>query len=95
MILDITIGSIFAAVIPDALRARVTGAYRMVNYGTRSLGALTGGALGAAVGLRTTLCIAVLGTVSCGLWLLAPSVYRLKSLPDSSEGSPATHDHAT
>lgn len=95
MILDITIGSIFAAVIPDALRARVTGAYRMVNYGTRPLGALTGGALGAAIGLRTTLWVAVLGAVSCGLWLLAPSVRRLKSLPDSSETSPATHDHAT
>ena len=43
MVLDISIGSIFAAVIPDTLRSRVTGAFQAVNYGTRPVGALLGG----------------------------------------------------
>ena len=46
MMLDISIGAIFAAVIPDTLRSRVTGAFQAVNYGTRPLGALLGGLLG-------------------------------------------------
>jgi hypothetical protein len=52
MVLDISIGAIFAAVIPDTLRSRVTGAFQAVNYGTRPLGALLGGLLGTAIGLR-------------------------------------------
>jgi len=52
MILDITVGSIFAAVIPDPMRARVTGAYRALNFGVRPLGSLTAGALGTAIGTR-------------------------------------------
>jgi hypothetical protein len=38
MVLDI--GAIFAAVIPDPIRSRLTGAFQAVNYGTRPLGAL-------------------------------------------------------
>jgi MFS family permease len=46
MMLDITAGSVQTAVIPDALRARVAGAHRTINYGIRPVGALLGGALG-------------------------------------------------
>jgi len=61
MALDITAGSIFAAVIPDALKSRVSGAFQAVNYGTRPLGALAGGVLGTVLGLRPTLWIAAVG----------------------------------
>jgi hypothetical protein len=81
MILDISIGSIFAAVIPHELRARVSGAYRTLNYGIRPLGALTGGALGTAVGLRTTLWISALGALLCVLWVLPGPLRRLRTLP--------------
>jgi MFS family permease len=43
MVLDISGGSIKAALVPDRLRARVSGAYMVVNYGVRPLGALVGG----------------------------------------------------
>ncbi len=46
MLLDIASGSIQTALVPDRLRARVSGAYRVVNYGVRPLGALAGGMLG-------------------------------------------------
>ncbi|HEY6149685.1 MAG TPA: MFS transporter, partial [Gaiellaceae bacterium] len=51
MILDIVGGSIKTALIPDRLRARVAGAYMVVNYGVRPVGALVGGALGTWIGL--------------------------------------------
>jgi predicted MFS family arabinose efflux permease len=61
MILDITIGTIFSVVIPDVMRARVSGAYRAVNYGMRPLGAVTGGLLGTWMGLRPALWVATVG----------------------------------
>ena len=48
MILDINVGSIMFALTPDRLRSRATGAFNFVNWGIRPLGALAGGALGAA-----------------------------------------------
>ena len=52
MLLDIAVGSISAALIPDRLRSRVSGAYIVVNYGVRPIGALVGGLLGSAIGVR-------------------------------------------
>jgi hypothetical protein len=43
MMLDISIGAIFAAVIPDTLRSRVAGAFQGVNYGTRPAGRCSAG----------------------------------------------------
>lgn len=80
MILDISGGSIFAALVPHQLRARVAGAYMVVNYGVRPLGSLVGGALGAAIGLRPTLWIATIGALAGFLWLLPSPVLRLRTL---------------
>src|SRR5580693_9517921 len=55
MMLDISIGAIFAAVIPDRLRSRVTGAFQAVNCGIRPLGGLRGGLLGSVIGLLPAL----------------------------------------
>jgi MFS family permease len=72
MLLDISIGAIFAVVIPDMMRARVSGAFQAINYGTRPVGALLGGLLGTTLGLRPALWIAVAGAVA-GALLLLPS----------------------
>jgi MFS family permease len=85
MILDIASGSVFAAVIPDRVRSRVTGAYLAVNYGVRPLGSLTGGALGSAIGLRPTLWIAAVGGLLGVVWLLPSPFPRLKTLPDTPD----------
>jgi MFS family permease len=85
MLLDITAGSIFAALIPDRLRARVTGAYMVVNFGVRPLGSLAGGLLGSLIGLRPTLWVAVAGAMTGFLWLLPSPVPRLRTLPEASE----------
>ena len=88
MMLDISVGAIFAAVIPDRLRSRVSGAYTVVNYGVRPLGAPTGGALGSWIGLRRTLWIATGGALAGFLWLLPSPILRLKELPETAEGAP-------
>jgi MFS family permease len=82
MILDISLGALFAALIPDQLRSRVSGAYMFVNFGVRPLGALVGGGLGAAIGLRPTLWIATAGALAGVLWLLPSPVPRLRDLPE-------------
>ena len=81
MMLDISIGSIFAVVIPAELRARVSGAFQAVNYGTRPLGALAGGVLGTLIGLRPTLWIAVIGGGSGFLWVLRSPLPRFRMPP--------------
>jgi MFS family permease len=82
MILDISIASIFAALIPHQLRARVSGAYLVVNNGIRPLGSLFGGALGSAIGVRNTLWIVTLGAIAGFLWLLPSPIPGLKELPE-------------
>jgi MFS family permease len=81
MVLDISVGSIFAAVIPDEVRARVSGAFQAVNYGTRPVGALLGGTLGTLIGLRPALWVAAAGGI-LGFLVLLPSpvpAYRMPS----------------
>src|SRR6516165_8199150 len=78
MVLDISIGSIFAVVIPDTMRSRVSGAFQAINYGTRPIGALLGGVLGAVLGLRPALWIAVAGAVLGALVLLPSPLPRFR-----------------
>ncbi|MFE7583249.1 MFS transporter [Streptomyces gardneri] len=87
MIADIAAGSFQMAVIPDAVRARVMGAYRTLNHGFRPLGALAGGLLGTAIGLRPTLWIATGGAVLAVLWLLPSPLPRMRELPTREEES--------
>jgi MFS family permease len=85
MLLDITAGSIKTALIPDRLRARVAGAYMVVNYGVRPIGALVGGALGTWIGLRPTLWIASTAAIAGVLWLLPSPVMKMRELPEVEE----------
>ena len=87
MMLDISVGAIFAAVIPDAVRARVSGAYRAVNFGARPLGSLAAGALGTALGPRATLGVAVAGAVAGVGWLLPSPLPRMRTLPETPDGA--------
>jgi MFS family permease len=83
MLLDISIGTMFAAVIPDQLRSRVTGAFQAVNYGTRPVGSLLAGALGTVIGVHLTLWIAAIGGATAFLWLLPSPVPGFR-LPDAA-----------
>jgi MFS family permease len=47
------------------------------------LGALAGGGLGAAIGMRETLLLAVAGAIASVLWLVPSPIPRLRELPDA------------
>ncbi|HSC20738.1 MAG TPA: MFS transporter [Solirubrobacterales bacterium] len=81
MVLDVGLGSLYAALVPDQLRARVSGAFLLVNYGIRPIGALAGGLLAAAVGLQTTMWVTAIGALAGVLWLLPSPMPRLRELP--------------
>jgi MFS family permease len=89
MVLDISVGAILAAAVPDGVRARVSGAYQLANYGVRPLGALAGGALAAAIGMRTTLWLATAGALLAVLWTLPSPLPRLRSLPRADQAGAA------
>jgi MFS family permease len=84
MLLDILAGTISAAIVPPVLRSRVSGAFMVVNYGVRPVGAALGGILGTALGVQPTLWIATVGSL-LGLAFLIPSPLRtMRELPDQA-----------
>lgn len=82
MLADIAVGSFQMALIPDEIRARAMGAFRTLNHGFRPLGALLGGLLGTALGLRPTLWLATVGTLLAVVWVLPSPLARLRELPE-------------
>jgi MFS family permease len=77
-------------VTPKRLLARMNGTYRMLLFGVAPVGAIAGGLLGQAFGLRPALIISVIGMVLPMLWLFFSPVFRLKEMPtgpDEDEGN--------
>ena len=85
MILDINVGAILYARTPDRIRARAGGAFRFVNYGVRPIGALLGGLLGTALGVREAIFVATIAAIGGVLFLIGSPVLRLRDLPEVSE----------
>ena len=75
---------------PHHLLGRMNASYRMVLFGTGPIGAIIGGWLGSALGLRTALVITAIVLTSPSLWTLYSPVFRLKTMPSGPmEGSPS------
>jgi MFS family permease len=85
MVFDVNLNSIIAAVTANDMRSRVAGVFGTINYGARPVGAVIGGLLGSAVGVRPTLLIAGIGGVLACLWLLPSPIPALRTLPDDDE----------
>jgi MFS family permease len=85
MILDINVGAIIYARTPDRIRARAGGAFRFVNYGVRPIGALLGGLLGSALGVREAILVTTIAAIGGVLFLIGSPVLRLRDLPEVSE----------
>ena len=86
MILDINVGAIIYARTPDRIRARAAGAFRFINYGVRPIGALFGGLLGGAIGVREAILVTTVAAIGGVLFLLGSPVLRLRDLPEVSDG---------
>jgi MFS family permease len=80
-------GTFRQSYVPRHLLGRVTNSMQLLNYGAIPVGALLGGALGTALGLRPTMWImAGLIVASNGLLLIGP-IKRLRDLPTTREGA--------
>ena len=84
MILDINVGAIIFARTPDRIRARAAGAFRFINYGVRPVGALFGGLLGGAIGVREAILVTTIAAIGGVLFLIGSPVLRLRDLPEVS-----------
>lgn len=75
--------SLRQAATPSGLLARMNASYRMVIWGTIPLGALLGGLIGDALGLRTALAVGALGLFASPAWVLLSPLPHLRRLPDA------------
>lgn len=80
--------SLRQAVVPDGLQGRAAATVRVLATGLVPLGALLGGLLGEAIGLRPTLIVAALGELLAAVWLWRSPVRSLRDLP-ASDAAPA------
>jgi hypothetical protein len=69
---------------PEAMLGRMNATIRFVVFGVLPIGALAGGAIGAAIGLRTTLWMAMGGEALAGVWLLASPMRTMKDYPEQA-----------
>ena len=70
--------SLRQAIVPDSLQGRMNATMRFLVWGTMPLGALLGGALGEAIGLRPAIAVFAAGELLSFLWLLPSPVPGLK-----------------
>jgi predicted MFS family arabinose efflux permease len=82
MILDVNANSLSVLITPHRLRSRVLGVHRTINYGVRPIGALLGGVLGSAIGLRPTLWIGAVGGMLAVLWLIPSPIVSLREVAE-------------
>lgn len=78
---------------PPELLGRLTAGTAFLTYGTIPLGALLGGALGTALGLRTAMAITTAGVPLAALILFFSPIRRSRDLPTSRE-APAPDESA-
>ena len=68
-------------VTPTRLLARMNATYRMLIWGAPPVGAVAGGLLGSAVGLRAAVVISLIAMTSPILWIFFSPVFRLSEMP--------------
>jgi MFS family permease len=73
--------SLRQAIVPGRLLGRAGGTTRVVTSALVPLGALLGGLLGEALGLRETLTLAAIGELLAALWLWRSPLRSLRHLP--------------
>jgi MFS family permease len=81
---NVHVVSLRQASTPDHLLGRMNASYRFFTYGAIPVGALLGGFLGEAIGLRATLLASALGLLLALLWIVASAVPRLRELSEAA-----------
>jgi len=73
--------SLRQAITPDRLQGRMNATMRFLVWGTLPIGAIVGGVLGSAIGLRETIAVTFVGGSLAVFWLLASPVPAVRSMP--------------
>ena len=81
---NITQLSLRQAITPDRLQGRVNATMRFMMWGVTPAGAVAGGLLGTAIGLRETLLLAAIGVLAAVMWVALSPVARLREQPPPS-----------
>ena len=96
MLYDVNLNSLNLLATPWHLRGRQSGAARVVNYGVRPIGALAGGLLAEAIGLRGALLIGAIGALGGVLFLLASPMPGTRQVAEpEGSSSPASSSART
>jgi MFS family permease len=77
--------SVRQALCPRRLQGRMNASVRFMVWGTLPLGGFLGGALGATIGIRSTLWVAAVGQAAAFLWLLPSPIPRMQEIPEPLE----------
>jgi MFS family permease len=88
IVYNITGISLVQTLTPERLLGRLNASRRFIVWGTIPLGALTGGVLATAFGLRTTLVIGAVGACTCFLPILFSPLRTLRAMPTEQEPDP-------
>ena len=76
------------AVTPPRLMGRMNAAVRWIVWGTMPIGAVIGGTLGTAIGIRPTLWIGFVGSWAAGFWVYFSPLRRMRDIPpEAAEAS--------
>ncbi len=84
---NVHVYAIRQAITPDRLLGRTNAVYRLLTYGFIPLGALLGGFLGEAVGLRSALLAGAIGVSCSWLWLFFSPARQVRALSSIAEAS--------
>jgi MFS family permease len=76
--------SLRQAITPERMQGRMNATMRFMVWGTMPIGALLGGVLGGAIGLRPTLWISATGSLFCFVPLLFSPLHALREIPGES-----------
>ncbi|MBX6351151.1 MAG: MFS transporter [Clostridia bacterium] len=79
--------SLRQAITPDRLLGRMTASMRFIVWGTMPLGALAGGFLGTALGLRPAVAVLAFGVLLAFVWVRFSPVWTLSGEPQVSEAA--------
>ena len=72
------------AIVPIRLQGRLNATMRTIVWGTLPAGALAGGALGDAIGVRPAIILGLVGGAFAFLWVLFSPVRQVREMPESA-----------
>ncbi|HLQ41661.1 MAG TPA: MFS transporter, partial [Thermoplasmata archaeon] len=72
------------AIVPVRLQGRLNATMRTIVWGTLPLGAIAGGVLGEAIGVRPAIIVSLVGGAFSFLWVLFSPVRQIRGMPESA-----------